>query len=79
MHDSISLESLGVPTAVIVTTEFLREAHLQRAALGMEALAPVVIRHPLSSLTEEEIRSRAADALPGVVAVWQGTYKEPRE
>ncbi len=34
MHDGFSLESLGVPTAVIVTTAFLHEARVQRAALG---------------------------------------------
>jgi hypothetical protein len=77
MHDGFSLESLGVPTAVIVTTTFLHEARVQRAALGMAGLAPVVIEHPLSSLTEEEIRGRAADALGQVVKVWQGTYTEP--
>lgn len=72
MHDGMSLESLGVPTAVIVTTEFVREAKLQREALGMTSLVPVVIQHPLSSLTDEEIRARAASALPQVVAVWEG-------
>ena len=77
MHDGYSLESLGVPSAVIVTTMVLHEARVQRAALGMQGLAPVVIEHPLSSLTEEEIRGRAADALGQVVKVWQGTYTEP--
>ena len=77
MHDGFSLESLGVPTAVIVTTTFLHEAKVQRAALGMTGLAPVVIEHPLSSISEDEIRARAADALGQVVKVWQGTYTEP--
>ncbi len=77
MHDGFSLESLGVPTAVIVTTTFLHEAKVQRAALGMVGLAPVVIEHPLSSISEEEIRARAADALGQVVKVWQGSYTEP--
>jgi hypothetical protein len=77
MHDGFSLESLGVPTAVIVTTTFLREAKVQRAALGMSALAPVVIQHPLSSLTDEEIGGRADDAAAKVVQVWQGRYVEP--
>jgi hypothetical protein len=45
---------------------------VQRAALGMSALAPVVIEHPLSSLTEEEIGARAAQALPGIVGVLLG-------
>jgi hypothetical protein len=77
MHDGFSLESLGVPTAVIVTTEFLHEARVQRAALGMQGLVPVVIQHPLSSISEEEIRSRAAQALAQVIGVWQGTQSDP--
>jgi hypothetical protein len=72
MHDGISLEALGVPTAVVVTTEFVREAKVQRAALGMSALAPVVIEHPLSSLTDEEIDVRAAQALEQAMQVWRG-------
>jgi hypothetical protein len=77
MHDGMSLESLGVPTAVIVTTEFVREAKVQREALGIKDLVPVVIRHPLSSLGDEEIRARAASALPQVVAVWAGKQPDP--
>jgi hypothetical protein len=77
MHDGFSLESLGVPTAVIVTTEFLHEARVQREALGMAGLVPVVIQHPLSSLSDEEIRGRAAQALAQVIGVWQGTQPEP--
>lgn len=77
MHDGYSLESLGVPTAVIVTTTFLHEARVQRAALGMTGLIPVVIEHPLSSLTDEEIGGRAAQALEQVVRVWQGRLAEP--
>jgi hypothetical protein len=77
MHDGMSLESLGVPTAVIVTTEFVREAKVQREALGMKGLVPVVIQHPLSSLSDEEIRARAASALPQVVAVWAGQQPDP--
>ena len=77
MHDGFSLETLGVPTAVIVTTTFLHEAKVQRAALGMAGLAPVVIEHPSSSISEDEIKARAADALGQVVKVWQGDLAEP--
>ena len=77
MHDGISLESLGVPTAVIVTSEFLHEARVQREALGMTGLVPVVIQHPLSSLSDEEIRARAAQALEQVVGVLRGTQPDP--
>jgi hypothetical protein len=71
MHDAIELEARGVPTAVIVTSEFVREARVQREALGMAGVIPVVIAHPLSSLTDEQIQARAAAALPQVLAVWQ--------
>jgi len=72
MHDGIRLEILDRPTAVVVTTEFRREAELQRAALGMDALVPVVIAHPLSTLTDAEIDARAADAAAQAARIWLG-------
>jgi hypothetical protein len=76
MHDAIELEARGVPTAVLVTSEFVREARVQREALGMTGVVPVVIAHPLSSLTDDEIASRAAAALPQVIAAWQGLLRD---
>lgn len=70
MHDSVMLESAGRPTAVIVTTEFVREAEAQRDALGMGAIEAAVIAHPLSSLTDEEIGLRIEQALPQIERVW---------
>ena len=54
---------------MIVTDAFLREAHVQRAALGAEDLEPVVITHPLSTLTADEITARAVEAAGGVLQV----------
>lgn len=45
---------------------------MQKAALGMPDLAPVVIEHPLSTLTEEAIDRRAENAAPQCAAVWLG-------
>ena len=72
MHDGITLESNGLPSAVIVTTVFEHEAKVQRDALGMTALAPVVITHPLSSLTEAEIAQRIDEAVAQVKKIWLG-------
>jgi hypothetical protein len=72
MHDTVMLESRGRPTAVIVTSEFVREAEAQRDALGMAGLVPVVIAHPLSSLTDAEIADRAAQAVPQIERAWLG-------
>ena len=73
MHDTVALEGRSRPTAVIVTREFLLEAQAQRDALGMTGLAAVVIDHPLSSLTEEEIGKRIDQALPQIEKVWLET------
>ena len=62
MHDGIELETLGRPTAVIITKEFITECTTQRAALGMTGLEPVIVDHPLSSCTDEEVRHRAKQA-----------------
>jgi hypothetical protein len=66
------LEAAGRPTAVVVTTEFLHEAEVQRDALGMRDLTPIVIDHPLSTLTDEEIEQRAQQAAAQCAAVLLG-------
>lgn len=71
MHDAIQLEQAGIPTAVLVTTEFLHESHVQREALGMVDLDPVVVAHPLSALSQEELDARAHEALEQVTHIWQ--------
>ena len=72
MYDSIELEAMGLPTAVIATREFEREALIQRLALGMPDLAPVIIDHPLSSLTDEQIDGRADQAYAQLHTVYTG-------
>ena len=72
MHDTVALEALGVPTAAIVTAEFVRESHAQAGALGMPQLSIAVIDHPLSTLSIEQIAARARQALPQVTAIWRG-------
>ena len=55
-----------------MTTEFLHEAEVQRDALGMPDLAPVVIDHPLSTLSDAQIDARAEQAAKQAVARWVG-------
>jgi hypothetical protein len=57
---------------VVVTAEFVHEANMQRDALGMPDLAPVVIDHPLSTLSDAEISERAEQAVAQSVAIWLG-------
>lgn len=55
-----------------MTTEFLHESLMQRDALGMPELTPVVIDHPLSTLREPGIEDRARQAAARAIAVWLG-------
>jgi hypothetical protein len=73
MHDSVRFETLGLPTAVVVTSEFVHEAHVQRAALGMNDLDPVVITHPLSTLTDAQIDQRIEEAVTMARQIWLGS------
>jgi hypothetical protein len=73
VNDAVRLEQSGVPTAVIVTTEFAHEAKLQTDARGMSDLTPIVVHHPISSLTLSQLDDRAAEAAPQARAIWFGS------
>src|SRR5271169_5311966 len=72
IRDSVALEKLGIPSAAIITTEFERETELTRIALGMQGLIPIVIDHPVSSITQAEVESRAAQVALQAPKVWLG-------
>lgn len=70
--DAVALERLGIPSAAITTTEFEKETVLTRTAIGMEGLIPVVIDHPVSSITQAEVEARAAMVAEAAQKVWLG-------
>ena len=72
IRDAVALESLGIPSAAIITTEFERETELTKAAIGMLGLVPIVIDHPVSSITQAEVEARAAQVALQAPKVWLG-------
>jgi hypothetical protein len=72
IRDSVALEKLGIPSAAVITTEFVRETHLTRRALGMPDFEPVVIDHPVSSITQEEIGARVCQIKQAAEKIWVG-------
>lgn len=78
VNDAVRLEQAGVPTVVIVTTEFEREAQLQRESRGMAGLEPAVATHPISSLTLDQLENRAAEVAPQALQIWFGVTPVPR-
>jgi hypothetical protein len=73
IRDSVALEKLGIPSAAIITTEFERETEMTRTAIGMQGLIPVVIDHPISSITRAEVEVRAAQVAFQAPKVWLGS------
>jgi hypothetical protein len=72
VHDGIELDRRGVPAAVICTDEFVASAKAQAAICGNPDYPFAVVAHPIGSLTPAELRTRAAVALPQVIAILTG-------
>jgi hypothetical protein len=69
VHVATDFERLGTPAVAICTTPFLRSGKAMAARRGMPALEFVMVEHPLSSLTPDELRERAKASLPQVLDV----------
>jgi hypothetical protein len=59
LHDSIIGERLGLPSAGIMTSNFVSAAELMARALGAEGYRFVVIEHPISSASAQDLAERA--------------------
>ncbi|MDR7417059.1 MAG: hypothetical protein QN193_11240 [Armatimonadota bacterium] len=71
MADGILFEERGIPAAAVITDAFRRTADAMARTQGLEGYPYVAIPHPISSLSPEELRVRAEQALPEVVRLLQ--------
>ena len=67
MHDGVFFEDHGIPTATIVSSEFVRAARAQADALGANEYRTVVVQHPIQPLTREEVQALADKVYDEVV------------
>ena len=67
------MEKLGIPTASIVTHVFINTANAMTRMMGVPNFEYVVAQHPLSSLTNEEVKERAAQLAPEVERILLGS------
>ena len=72
MLDSSRLEKAGVPTVVVITDIFVREAAYQADTSGMRGFKPIVVPHPTSHLPEGQIKALASSIVDGVLGVLMG-------
>ncbi len=66
MHDTIDLETRGLPAVFIATTEFTDAAEAQAKALGADPVG-VFVAHPIQDRTDDELRALADEALERIV------------
>ena len=67
MHDTVDLETRGIPAVYVATTEFMDGARTQAAALGADPVG-VFVAHPIQDRTDEEMRELAEQTLEGIIA-----------
>jgi hypothetical protein len=65
------LRKRGLITAVICSTPFEKLGRAQARVLGVPDLPLVMIQHPLGGLEMDDVRARADQAMPGVIALLQ--------
>ena len=72
MHDVLAFEDRGIPTVLLCTEPFMNSARDHAEAFGSPDYQAVQVRHPLASLTPEQARARADEAIGGVIASLTG-------
>jgi hypothetical protein len=72
VHDTVDLETRGVPAVFVATVEFVDGAEQQARALGADPAA-VYVEHPIQDRSDEEMLAIADAAFDEVVAQLVGT------
>jgi alkanesulfonate monooxygenase SsuD/methylene tetrahydromethanopterin reductase-like flavin-dependent oxidoreductase (luciferase family) len=67
VHDGVFFEDHGIPTATVISSEFVRAARAQADALGAKDYRTVVVPHPIQPLTREEVRALADKAFDEIL------------
>jgi alkanesulfonate monooxygenase SsuD/methylene tetrahydromethanopterin reductase-like flavin-dependent oxidoreductase (luciferase family) len=67
VHDGVFFEDHGIPTATVISSEFVRAARAQADALGARDYRTVVVAHPIQPLTREEVQALADKAFEEIV------------
>jgi alkanesulfonate monooxygenase SsuD/methylene tetrahydromethanopterin reductase-like flavin-dependent oxidoreductase (luciferase family) len=67
VHDTVNLESVGIPTVFVASTEFVDAARAQSESLGADPAA-VFVPHPIQDRTDDELRELADGAVAALLA-----------
>ncbi|PON18722.1 hypothetical protein C2W62_06500 [Candidatus Entotheonella serta] len=67
MHDGVTLEQQGLPTATIITSVFLNTAQAYTQLLGVPDFPYLVCPHPITNVAGAALEERARDLAPQVI------------
>ena len=67
MHDGITLERQGIPTATIITSVFVNTAEAYTRLMGVPGFPYLVCPHPITNVGATGLDERAQELAPQVV------------
>jgi hypothetical protein len=67
VHDTSDLETRGIPSVYVATTEFIDGADAQAKSLGF-AHSPIYVEHPIQDRTDEEMVAIGEQTFDALVA-----------
>ena len=73
----MQLESLGVPAIAICTEPFESGARAMANLGGIPNYPFALVQHPIGSLTSEQIRARAVEAVPQIIDSLLAGWTQP--
>jgi len=67
LHDTADLESRGVPSVYVATTEFQDAAAAQAKSLGADP-GGIFVAHPIQDRTDAELQELAEESIEAIVS-----------
>jgi hypothetical protein len=69
IHDGVTLEKRGIPTATVNSDAFVVLGQMEAVALGVPGLPIVMVPHPMGDVSAEVVIERAWDMVVQVIRV----------
>ncbi|MCP3938206.1 MAG: hypothetical protein GY708_22895 [Actinomycetia bacterium] len=69
MLDAVQFEDMGLPAAAIVTEPFVTTCRAMAALRGYEEYPMIVVPHPVTSLTLEQVHALADSVTPEIASL----------
>lgn len=69
VHDGVTLEKRGIPTATVNSDAFVVLGQMEAVALGAPGLPIVMVPHPMGDVSAEVVIERARDMVAQVIRV----------